>query len=92
MAHLRERPNEPVDRIIHAFDWKGRYLAEIDTDHDFGWMAISPDHRHMWTNHQDPLPRVAEWPLPPILDLIERLDAGEPASNLELCPNGRFGG
>ena len=91
MEHLRERPNEPFDRNIHVFDWRGRYLAEIDTDRDFGYMELSPDHRFLWTEHSDPIPRIAEWPLPPIIPLIERLDRGEPASDLQLCPNGRFG-
>ena len=92
MAHLRERPRDPFDNIIHAFDWQGRYLAEIDTDRNIGrTIEISPDHRYLWTDYEDPLPRVAAWPLPPILELVERLDGGEPASDLELCPNGRFG-
>ena len=92
MEHLRERGNEPFDRIIHAFDWRGRYLAEIDTEHPFHAMEIDPEHRYLWTNHEDPFPRVAEWPLPPIIDLLDLLDRGEPASDLELCPSGRFGG
>ena len=92
MEHLRERPNDPFDRIIHAFDWRGRYLAEIDTEHPFQTMEIDPEHRVLWTDHEDPFPRVAEWPLPPIIDRLDRLDRGEPASDLELCPDGRYGG
>ena len=91
MEQIRERPDDPFQSILHVFDWRGRYLAEIDTERDIGYMEVSPDHRFLWTGHEDPIPRVAEWPLPPIIPLIERLDRGEPASNLRLCPDGRFG-
>ena len=90
--HLRERPNDYFEHISHVFDWQGRYLAEIDTEHDFNGMELDPEHRYLWTDHEDPFPRVVEWPLPPIIDLLERLDRGEPASDLELCPAGRYGG
>ena len=91
MEQIRERTGEPFQSIVHVFDWRGRYLAEIDTDRDFGYMELSPDHRFLWTEHRDPIPRIGEWPLPPIIPLIERLDRGEPASDLRLCPDGRFG-
>ena len=80
-----------LSRLIHVFDWEGRYLAEFEMQQGLGTIEISPDHRYLWTDYEDPIPRVAEWELPPLTDTLDRFERGESASDLQLCPSGRFG-
>jgi len=79
-------PGGGTSRIIHVFDWEGRYLLKIELDRGITTLEVSPDHRLIWGGLADPYPLVGEWELPPIDEMFDRLDAGADPSELELCP------
>ena len=91
LAIMREDPSGGLSKFIHVFDWDGRYVAEFEMETGLARIDISSDHRWLWSDYEDPIPRVAEWSLPPIIDLLDRWEGGENISDSDLCPNGHFG-
>jgi hypothetical protein len=51
---------------IHVFDWRGRYLAELELDRAVTALRLSPDGSTLWGAYADPVPRIGEWSLPPL--------------------------
>lgn len=52
---------------IHVFDWRGRYLAELELDRAVTALRVSPDGSTLWGAYADPVPRIGEWSLPPLV-------------------------
>jgi len=78
-------PGGGTSLLIHVFDWDGRYLLELELERGITTLEVSSDYRRIWTGLADPVPLVAEWMLPPIVELVDQVDSGARAEDLDLC-------
>jgi hypothetical protein len=81
-GRVQDMPYGDRPHRVLVFDWRGRYLAELDLGRGITALGVSRDGARLWAGYQDPHPRIGEWTVP--APIRRAADAGGDAAGVDV--------